>query len=105
MKSDYNYKLMGARIVQRRKELSITQKELAEAINIGNSHLSNIENGKASPAFETFLDLCNILKINPDYIIQGTVYTDLNSELIDKIKHCSDEDKIKISKIIDVFLK
>lgn len=104
MKLNINYKQIGARIIQRRKELSISQKELAECVNISNNHLSNIENGKASPSFEIFLTICSELKTTPDFIIFGTVYADINEEIVDKIKHCSDEDKIRISKIIDVFL-
>lgn len=103
--SEYNYKQMGSRIVQRRKELSISQKELASKINISNNHLSNIEWGKALPSLETFLDICRELKISTDYIIAGTIYPEPNEEIINKLKLCSDEDRIKISQIIDIFIK
>lgn len=103
--SVYNYKKMGLRIVQRRKELSISQKELASKLKITNNHLSNIERGKALPGLETFFDLCRELKISPDYIVSGTIFPDANEEILCKLKLCSDNDRVKISQIIDVFIK
>lgn len=100
----YNLKEIGKRIFLRRKEMDMTQKELASKTNISNNHLSNIERGKSAPSFLLFLDICSVLKTNTDYIASGTVYADLDEEIIQKIKRCSDEDKIKVSRIIDVFL-
>lgn len=99
-----NLKEIGKRIFLRRKELDLSQKELANKINVSNNHLSNIERGKSAPSFLLFLDICSVLKTNTDYIVSGTVYADLDDEIIQKIKRCSDEDKRKISQIIDVFL-
>lgn len=99
-----NLKEIGKRIFLRRKDLDLSQKDLSSILNISNNHLSNIENGKSAPSFLLFLDICSVLKINSDYIISGTVYADLDDEIVQKIKRCSDEDKRKISKIIDAFL-
>lgn len=103
MNIDYN--LMGSRLCQRRKELHLTQKELAERVNISNNHMSGIENGEKRPSLETLLIICHELGISLDYLFHGVMYTDINSEIIDKIKLCSIEDKETISGIIDVFLK
>lgn len=97
-------KQFGKRITLRREELDISQKALSEKIHISPTHLSNIENGRSTPSFNTFIDLCTMLKINPDYLISGTVYSELNEELINKIKMCSDDNKVVISKIIDIFI-
>lgn len=97
-------KQIGKRIAMARDNLDMSQKELAAKVNISNNHLSNIENGKAAPSFMLFLDICNQLGADVEYIATGRVYADLNKELVEKIKKCSEEDKIKISKIIDAFL-
>ena len=102
---NYNLKIIGSRIAQRRKSLNIHQKELAESLNISRGHLSNIENGKNPPGFELFLDICTKLKVNTDYITMGKVYADDDEEIIDKLKMCSDEYRIIISKIIDLFVE
>lgn len=98
-------KQFGKRIIFRREELDLSQKQLADIIHISNIHLSNIEHGKALPSFSTFLDLCAALNVSVDYLIAGNVYPELSVELSEKIKRCSDENKIIISKIVDVFLE
>lgn len=102
---EHNLKQMGNRIFIRRKELEITQKDFANRLNISNNHLSNIERGKSAPSFLLFLDICSELKTNTDYIASGALYADIDDEIIQKLKKCSDEHKIIISDIIDAFLK
>lgn len=61
--------------------------------------------GKPYLALVLFLDLCAALNVSADYLIAGNVYPELSVELSEKIKRCSDENKIIISKIVDVFLE
>ncbi len=100
----YDLKDIGKKIAFRRRELGLKQSELAEKINISNTHLSNIERGKKPPGFMAFLDICAELKVGPEYLTSGKIYTDVDEEIINKIKMCSTESKILISKIVDVFL-
>lgn len=83
----------------------ISQKDFANRLNISNNHLSNIERGRSAPSFLLFLDICSELKTNTDYIASGALYADIDDEIIQKLKKCSDEHKIIISDIIDAFLK
>ena len=98
-------KQIGKRIALCRKDLDLSQKDFASKINISHNHLSNIERGRSAPSFMLFLDICSALNVNIEYVATGRVYPDLDKEIIEKIKKCSDTDKIKISGIIDVFLK
>ena len=52
---------MGQRIKLRRKELKISQTELAELIDVSNNHMSNIENAKTKPSMDNFIKLCEVL--------------------------------------------
>lgn len=83
---EYNLKQIGNRIFMRRKELEISQKEFAAKLNISNNHLSNIERGKSAPSFLLFLDICSELKTNTDYIASGTLYADVDDEIMQKLK-------------------
>ena len=74
-------KQFGKRIIFRREELDLSQKQLADIIHISNIHLSNIEHGKALPSFSTFLDLCAALNVSADYLIAANVYPELSVEL------------------------
>ncbi len=98
---EHDLKQIGNRISIRRRELKIPQHKLAEMVNISSTHLSNIERGKKAPGFIVFLDICSALKIDSGYITEAKVYADLDEELITKLKKCSDEQKIVISKMID----
>lgn len=49
-----DYKKIGVRIAQRRKEIKMKQNTLAEKTNLSNNHISNIENGYSVPSIETF---------------------------------------------------
>ena len=57
----HDLKAIGRRIATVRREMNLSQKDLAAKINISNNHLSNIETGKSAPGFATFLDICTIL--------------------------------------------
>lgn len=101
---EYSLKDIGKKIGSRRREIGLNQAQLAERVHISNTHLSNIERGKKPPGFMVFLDICNELKVGPEYLTSGKIYTNVDEEIIDKMRLCSAENKIIISKIIDVFL-
>lgn len=101
----FDYKDVGSRILQKRRELSLTQKQLAEKLNISNNHLSNIENGKAAPSFDLFINICRELNASSDLLLFNYIHSNASESLIEKIKLCSDENKIIISKLVDFFLE
>ncbi len=100
-----NLKKFGKRIAIRRTELGISQKELAELVCLSATHLSNIENGKSTPSFNTFVDLCDTLKTSADYFLCGAVHPDVSQEIMSKIQLCSDNEREKVSQILDIFIK
>lgn len=102
---EVNYRLIGTRLCQRRKELHLTQKKLGDKMHISSSHISAIETGTKQPSLETLLEFCKTLNINIDYLLNGTLYNELDEQLVEKIKLCSFENKNRISKIVDVFLE
>lgn len=102
---EVNYRLIGTRLCQRRKELHLTQKKLGDKMHISSSHISAIEAGTKQPSLETLLEFCKTLNINIDYLLNGTLYNELDEQLVEKIKLCSFENRNRISKIVDVFLE
>ena len=100
-----DYKMIGMRIANRRKELKMRQNILAEKTNLSNNHISNIENGYSVPSMETFAKICNALDVTPDYLLMG----DLNRKnvpqsIVDKLSLCNEKSLELISGIIDVIL-
>lgn len=102
---EVNYRLIGTRLCQRRKELHLTQKKLGDKMHISSSHISAIETGAKQPSLETLLEFCKTLNINIDNLLNGTLYNELDEQLIEKIKLCSLENRNRITKIVDVFLE
>lgn len=84
---------MGNRIKLRRKELRIKQNELAELLDISNNHMSSIETGRQKPSLDTFIRICEELKVTPDYLLLGCMHTiNIPQSIFDKLQLCSVED-------------
>lgn len=100
------YKTMGIRICQRRKELRIKQSELAEKLDISNNHISAIENGREKPSLDIFINICKELKVTPDYLLLGSIHPNNTSlDIIESLRLCSKEDIEFIREIIELLVK
>lgn len=60
---------IGKRIASRRKELNITQEQLAEAIGLSLQSISCIELGKKGIRPENLINLCIALDSTSDYFV------------------------------------
>lgn len=61
MKSDFHIEL-GKKIKQRRKELSLTQQQLADKMNISLNFMGKIEVAFSKPSLDTLIDFANALE-------------------------------------------
>lgn len=69
---ELDYKAIGTRIAQRRKQLGLKQSEIEEAADIGFKYLSNIERGISIPSTEVIMRLALALDTTPDEFLVGT---------------------------------
>ena len=60
---------LGNRIKRLRKELGISQKELAERIGVSNSRVSNWEQGINRPDADILSKLCSALQTSPSLLL------------------------------------
>lgn len=87
------YILMGQRMKSRRKELKITQSQLAEDIGISNNYVSSIETGNETPSLDTFVRICNRLNVTPDYLLLGSMHSNnVSQNIIDSLRLCNEYD-------------
>lgn len=101
---------IGLKIKNRRKALNITQETVANILDVNASHISNIECGRAHPSLTALVQIANILQCSVDCFLDGeytykTAKTDnpsLDEQLMDKLKFCDSEKKLKLCKIIDI---
>ena len=64
---------IGKFIATCRKQVNLTQSQLAEKLNITDRAVSKWENGRAMPDSSLMLDLCKILKISVNDLLNGEV--------------------------------
>ena len=64
-------KEFGKLIKERRKSLSITQRELAALAGVGINTLTNIERGEANPSLKVILCILNTLGLKMDIKIKS----------------------------------
>lgn len=70
-----DYKDLGSRVRQARRQLSMTQEELAEQVGISASFLGHIERGSRVASLETLVALCNALNVTPLYLLSASLNT------------------------------
>ncbi|WP_193774569.1 helix-turn-helix domain-containing protein [Vallitalea guaymasensis] len=90
---------IGKRIKDLRKNLGLSQAELAVNIGITQSKISAIEKMKNYPSFETLIALKDYLNTTYEWLIEGKESIPVSDELQELIKYfnmLSDNDKWKI---------
>ena len=66
--SSYDYIRLGRRIQARRKEIGMTQEELAEKINCSITHISRLESG-SPPGLDMLIRLSYLLGYSLDEMV------------------------------------
>lgn len=61
---------VGRRIYLARNERGMTVAALAEKCGINDVYLRHIEGGVKTPSLPVFVDICNALKVSPDYLLR-----------------------------------
>lgn len=94
-------KLIGIRIMIKRKEKGLSQEELSEMIGYSKNHISNIERGKYIPTTTFIFEICTVLGETPDYYLIGnpTEKTDKITELIKTLPKYSQNILLKLIKV------
>jgi len=90
---------IGKFIAERRKDLNLTQANLAKQLNITDRAVSKWENGKSLPDYSLILALCEILKITVNDLFCGEVLSmenynkQLENNLLEMIEQKQKADK------------
>ncbi len=95
---------IGLRIHSRRRELGLTQEQLAELMDVSIQMISNLELGKKAIRPENLARLCGVLDVSADYILRGIRSETEFSRLTAKIACLSAEDQNCIELLTDRLL-
>ncbi len=99
------YNEMGKRIVRRRKQLGLSQEEVAARADVSPQMLSTAERGSKSILSENLLKISNALDVTADYLLTGRT-VDADADIISKKLAAAPPDmQHKIEHIIDILLE
>ena len=68
---DQKLQEIGARLKQARLAKNLTQQQLAEAVDISASFLSNVEMGRQAMTIKTLISLLDTLNISADWLLNN----------------------------------
>ena len=97
----------GERLRDRRKELDMTQEELADAARVNNTHISNIERNKATVSLKVFIKICQVLRVSMDYILFAKIpglEAGLETEIILNVRTMKKDDRQRFYDISKSFV-
>lgn len=92
---------MGKRIQSRRRQLALTQEQLAEMMNVSIQMVSNLERGNKAIRIENLVNLCKILDVSTDYILTGSETAKEMNALTVRIAQLSEKDKKMIEMLVE----
>jgi transcriptional regulator with XRE-family HTH domain len=103
---------LGERIKLRRKQLNMSQSELADKVGISYAQIGRYETKGAQPPAKTLTAIADALAVSPDYLIYGSTGEKAKLKLSDTeliqqfqaIEQMDEEDKLVVKKLIDAFI-
>lgn len=92
---------IGKRIQNRRKQLLLTQKQLAEMMNVSIQMVSNLERGNKAIRIDNLINLSQILDISTDYILTGKETTDDIQALTARIAQLPEKERKMVEMLVE----
>ena len=95
---------MGKRIYGRRKQLGLTQEELAERADLTCQTVSTAETGRKALRPENIIRICAALNISTDYLLLGKISNPDYAHISQKLSVLSSEQYRHLEDIINSFI-
>lgn len=96
---------IGKRIQNRRKQLMLTQEQLADMMNVSIQMVSNLERGNKAIRIDNLINLCQILDISTDYILTGKETADDIGALTARFAQLSEKDRKMVEMMVEYCLQ
>lgn len=95
---------IGKRIQGRRKQMGLTQEQLADKMDVSIQMVSNLERGNKSIRIENLIKLSEILNISTDYILTGKETTEDMQALTVQMDSLSQKERKMMKLLMDFCL-
>lgn len=96
------FKHLGQRIREERTKYRLTQEQLAEAADINESYVGQVERGEKNPSLETVVSIANSLGVTVDYLLQEEVKVEPNNLINELISITRDKDPDELRLMINI---
>lgn len=96
---------MGKRIIKRRKQLGLSQEQLAELADVSPQMISTAERGSKSILSENLYKISKALNVSADYLLSGEITESSFSEMYKRVLKTPAEMQEKIFQVIDILLE
>ena len=101
-----NYKQIGERLKSRRKQLGLTQKQVADLMNLSEGSISRYESGKIENATTVVLNkFAVVLKVEPSWLIGFKTESDFEHRLKSIIKDNQDLPSEVLTEYLEILEK
>ncbi len=102
----FNFHKIGNKLFNVRKVLGLTQADVAEKAGLSDRTYADIERGVVNMRIETFLKICEVLKVTPDEILTEDAGKSsvTMEEIVERLNGCTQSQKEGALKILNVFL-
>ena len=77
---------LGEKIKKEREEWGYTQQEMASLIPMNQSNYSKIERDLQEPNIEQLKRICEILKVDPNYLLETDDFKEISQKDIELLK-------------------
>ena len=101
------YETIGMNMRRFRIEKNLRQEDVAERTGLSANYIGMIERGEKLPALDTFINICNALKVSSDQILTDVLdagYKVKSSMIADKISKLGKADREKLYAVIDAMI-
>lgn len=103
----FDLRTIGNKLLSVRKQMGMTQAEVAESAGLSDRTYADIERGTVNMRTETILRICNVLHITPDEILteESNSLSARQRELWDRLNACNPKNRETALQILSVYLK
>jgi transcriptional regulator with XRE-family HTH domain len=77
---------IGERITQLRKQLHLSQDELAKKVDVSRTIIGNYERNTNTPSIEILLKIAKVFNVSVDYLIGESELSSFDKELLKRIE-------------------
>ncbi|KLU60236.1 anaerobic benzoate catabolism transcriptional regulator [Peptococcaceae bacterium CEB3] len=96
------FRHLGQRIREERTRYRLTQEQLAEAAEVNESYVGQVERGEKNPSLETIVSIANSLGVTLDYLLQEETNVEPDSLINELVAIAKDKGPDELRLMINI---